>query len=196
MKPVLRPVEPADLQGLYRAESSADRFTDWRFRGLTLAPHQFGAMNSSRLLRNYVLASCEPLALVALHSLSATDEVAEVACTRFGAPGPQFGAAVALVLDEAFDLGLRQVRAEVAEFNLPSIEPILGLFFERESIERGAVYHRARYWDLHGLVLRRDRWIEEVRPWLGRARTLLDFRPVGLTGLTGPGPTRAARGEA
>lgn len=192
MSLVLRPVEGSDYPALYRLERDPDRFVDWRFRGMSLSPLQFGALNGRGLLRHYLLVDDAPRALVALHSLSARDETAELAIVHFDPkPSIAMGAAVALVLDEGFDLGLRTVYAEVAGFNLAAIAPLLKLFFECESVRREAEYHRGRYWDHHVFALRRERWITDVRPWLDRARALVDFRSVGLSGLMDPGPSRA-----
>lgn len=169
---VLRPLEPSDVEALYRVELSDRLFARWRFAGRTPSPAEYEQVLWEGAYAQYLAIDAndpeECIAHLTCYGMELQNGVAFMAVNRF-AQGPRGSAlmieALALFIDSLFkSTPVRRLYFEGPEYNANDFRSAvrMGILVEEARLQERR-YFDDRYWDVITFTLTRERW-NEIRP--------------------------------
>lgn len=166
----LRPVLEGDVGYLYGLATSLHTGWRWRLRGATPSPEEFRRLLWDRVLAQYVVTTGGG-ARIGLVQADRLHRNGYAFITALIEPRAQRHGramhAVARFVDSVFaTFDVERLFAEVPGFNSPLVRSGAGRFFEVCGVLPEHDFARGRYWDLHLLVIERDRWEREARPFV------------------------------
>src|SRR5262245_33507497 len=170
----LRPIEPSDLEALYRLSIDPRVGLTWRFRGSTPSFEIFRDTLFDNVLAQYVIetASGRLGGLAVCYAANMRNGFAYVGIVA----APDFlgtGLAIegtALFLTYLFShWNFRKLYAEVPAFNLQQFESAIGKYCQVEGLLLDHEYFAEEWWDLHILAFHRDACLPLLKDFIARA---------------------------
>lgn len=176
----LRAIANEDIEFLRLAEVSLIG-PSWRHRGATVSPEQFRATLWAGVLAQVLVVRTNdeaPVGLATLYNADLSAGISYFAAASFRPEIPEraFVRGLGLFLDYAFDnWPFRKLIMEVAEFNFPKIESLVGGLIEVEGRILDRYWAGGRLWDEVFTSISRTSWEAYAesrrRRWTGGSRS-------------------------
>lgn len=171
---VLRPLLPDDVEYLYAEEISSRLAFRWRLGGLHPNPSAYGESLWSGVLASFIGVDPQHTerrcGIFTAYSADLRNEHAYLAAALLSEAGDNDFARARMAIEGVSRLieycftgwTFRKLYFEVAEFNLPQFQSIIGRVAREEARLTSHIFYDWNWWDLVTLAIWRDDWEDSV----------------------------------